>query len=82
MAHSATMAQLIILATLASLSSYAAADDALTEQVLVTATRVETNGNGLPMAWSAISKEALELTGHVHINEVMQLRTGRSHRSN
>jgi iron complex outermembrane receptor protein len=72
MAHSATTTPLIILATLASLATHANPDDAITEQVLVTATRLETTGIGLPLAWSAINEEALELTGHVHINEVMQ----------
>lgn len=72
MAHSTTIAPLVLLATLASPATYAAADEVLTEQVLVTATRLETSGESLPLAWSAIDEESLELTGHVHINEIMQ----------
>lgn len=72
MAHSATIARLIALAALTSLAANAGADDAITEQVLVTATRIETTGGGLPLAWSVINEEALQDIGHVHINEVMQ----------
>ncbi len=72
MAHSTTTARLILLATLVSPLTHAGTDEALSEQILVTATRIGTTGESLPLAWSAISEEALELTGHVHINEVMQ----------
>ncbi len=42
------------------------------ETVVVTATRLPENGSALPLAWSAIDNAALQLTGAVHINEVMQ----------
>ena len=48
------------------------AADTLTEQVLVTATRTPVEGQSLPLAWSVVDEEALELVGHVHINEIMQ----------
>ncbi len=48
------------------------AQDQLTEQVLVTATRMPENGNGLPAAWSVVDEDTLNLTGHTHINEIMQ----------
>ena len=44
----------------------------LTEQIIVTATRVQENALTLPLAWSSIDDEALALTGQVHVNEVMQ----------
>ncbi len=44
----------------------------LTEQLLVTATRTQTQGSSLPLAWSAVSEDTLKLIGHVHINELMQ----------
>lgn len=57
---------------LLALSTPGAAQDVLTEQILVTATRVQTSGDSLPLAWSVVDADALKLTGHVHINEVMQ----------
>jgi len=57
---------------LAALSGHATAQDILTEQVLVTATRVEASASGIPIAWSVVDEEALSLTGHIHINEIMQ----------
>lgn len=42
------------------------------EQVLVTATRVPEDGLKLPLTWSSINEDTLELVGHTHINEVMQ----------
>ena len=42
------------------------------EQVLVTASRLPQQARPLPMAWSQVAREDLALTGHVHINEVMQ----------
>lgn len=42
------------------------------EQVLVTATQVPEDGSKLPLAWSSLSEDTLELVGHTHINEVMQ----------
>lgn len=50
----------------------AISEEDLTEQVLVTATRINSEGNTLPLAWSVISEDALTLTGHTHINEIMQ----------
>ena len=42
------------------------------ETVIVSASRVPEDGAALPLAWSAVDAQALALTGHVHINEVMQ----------
>ena len=42
------------------------------ETVIVSATRMAEDGATLPLAWSAVDADALELTGHVHINEAMQ----------
>jgi len=57
---------------MAVLSNPALAQHDLTEQVLVTATRTDVDGNSLPLAWSAVDQEALDLTGHIHISEIMQ----------
>ena len=72
MSRSATTAPLFVLAVMASPATHAGADELLTEQVLVTATRLETSAESLPLAWSTIDEESLELTGQIHINEVMQ----------
>jgi iron complex outermembrane receptor protein len=72
MSRSTTTAPLFIATILGSMATLAIADDVLTEQILVTATRLETNAQNLPLAWSAINEEALELAGQVHINEIMQ----------
>ncbi len=42
------------------------------EQVLVTASRVEEEGQSLPLAWSAVGATDLAVTAAIHINEVMQ----------
>jgi iron complex outermembrane recepter protein len=42
------------------------------EQVLVTASRLPEDGLKLPLAWSSISQDDLELIGATHINELMQ----------
>ncbi len=57
---------------LAIFSQHGMAQDVLTEQVLVTATRVQASAESLPLAWSVVGEDALALTGHVHINEIMQ----------
>ncbi|WP_262500792.1 TonB-dependent receptor [Pseudohalioglobus sediminis] len=46
--------------------------DTTIEEMLITATRVEQQAAALPLSWSAINSDALELTGHVHITEAMQ----------
>jgi iron complex outermembrane recepter protein len=43
-----------------------------TENVLVTASRIQEEAFRLPMAWSTINNEVLSLVDPVHINEVMQ----------
>lgn len=48
------------------------ADDNELETVIVSATRLQEDGTRLPLAWSKVDREALELIGHVHINETMQ----------
>ena len=42
------------------------------EQILVTASRTAESGQDLALTWSAVDSEAINLTGHVHINELMQ----------
>jgi len=42
------------------------------EHVLVTASRLEEDALSLPLAWASVDGDALALTGHVHINEIMQ----------
>lgn len=42
------------------------------EEILVSATRMEQAGLYLPMSWSTVDEDALQLTGHVHITEAMQ----------
>jgi outer membrane receptor protein involved in Fe transport len=49
-----------------------AAQESQPEQLLVTATRVAEDAQALPIAWSVVSKDDIELTGAVHINELMQ----------
>ncbi len=44
----------------------------LEENILVTASRVEENAMKLPLAWSAVNSETLELVDPIHINEIMQ----------
>lgn len=58
--------------TLALSGSFSLAQDQQPEQVLVTASQVPEDGLKLPLAWSSISEDALELVGHTHINEIMQ----------
>jgi iron complex outermembrane receptor protein len=53
-------------------SSAVTAESQLTEQVLVTATRVDEAALPLPLAWSVVDAEDLEITNQVHINELMQ----------
>lgn len=57
---------------LVTLCPLALAQNPAPEQVLVTASRIPEDGAKLPLAWSSISEEELELVGHVHINEAMQ----------
>lgn len=47
-------------------------EETLEEHILVTATRIAENSYKLPLAWSRVDKEALDLIGAVHINEIMQ----------
>ena len=56
----------------AALSGAAQAAEPVAETVLVTATRVTEEAARLPLAWSVVDADALALTGHVHINEIMQ----------
>lgn len=48
------------------------ADELLTEEVLVTATRQAQAAATLPLAWSTVEQEAIDLTAHVHITELLQ----------
>ncbi len=47
-------------------------ENPLLEQVLVTATRQAQNALVLPLTYSGVDKEALEITAPVHPNEIMQ----------
>lgn len=42
------------------------------EEVFVSATRTALPAAGMPLAWSAVDSEAIDLTAAVHINEIMQ----------
>ncbi len=42
------------------------------EDVLVTASRVQEDALKLPLSWSTVNRETLELVDPVHINEIMQ----------
>lgn len=46
--------------------------DALEENILVTASRVEENAMKLPLAWSLVTSDTIEFIDPVHINEIMQ----------
>jgi iron complex outermembrane recepter protein len=61
----------VIIAVLGSFASLLQAED-VKEEILVTANRVEQAADTLPLAWSSIGDQAIELTGHVHVNELMQ----------
>ena len=75
-----TAALCLVLEIAAMLPGQAFAQDAaapaLTEQVLVTATRVPEDGSRLPLAWSSLNSEELALVGHTHISEAMQQVSG------
>ncbi|MEH6518424.1 MAG: TonB-dependent receptor [Halioglobus sp.] len=58
--------------SLALASSAVAAENQLTEQVLVTATRADEAALPLPLPWSVVDAEDLEITNQIHINELMQ----------
>lgn len=67
--------QPLLLATLSCLAISSAAhsnEEPVAEEILITASRVVQEARSLPLAWSKIDKDALALTGHVHINEAMQ----------
>ena len=63
-------------AALPLLLSLATAAEDLTETVLVTADRIASPALDLPLAWSVVEEQALDLTAHVHINETMQRVSG------
>ena len=63
---------LILVLGLTATSHLAQAQAGIQEQTLVTATRQEIDPASLPLAWSAIDENALQLTGQIHINEIMQ----------
>lgn len=62
------------------LNGYTLADDesanSRIEQVIVSASREPQDGLGLALPWSRIDTTALELTGAVHINQLMQRAPG------
>jgi len=59
-------------ASLLSFSTTGFAQEKFLEQTLVTATREETNASSIALSWSVVDTESLDLTGAVHINELMQ----------
>jgi outer membrane receptor protein involved in Fe transport len=62
-------------ATTVALVSFAlptVAQDNTIEQVLVSANRSPQDGARVPLAWSAVDASELQLTGQIHINELMQ----------
>lgn len=65
-----------IAACLLLVSNSGMADDKLQEQTLVTATRTQTNAMSLPLSWSVVGTDAIDLAGQVHINELMQQVSG------
>lgn len=70
-----TISKITIAATaLVSLSAAAQVQqpDSLLEYVLVSATQVPQNAHSLALNWATLDTEALAITGHVHINELMQ----------
>ena len=48
------------------------AQEVLQDEIVVTATRLPQEGALLPLAWSSVGREAIDLTHHVHITELMQ----------
>jgi iron complex outermembrane recepter protein len=62
----------LLVAALCALAPQAYSANLIQEQVLVTASRVPEDGLKLPLSWSSISGDDLELIGATHINEVMQ----------
>ncbi|NND67217.1 MAG: TonB-dependent receptor, partial [Halioglobus sp.] len=50
----------------------ASAEETLTEDVLVTASRTQEAAAALSLAWSAVDGDALSTVAPVHINEIMQ----------
>lgn len=53
-------------------ASFTRAEQPPEEQVLVTASRIPEPAATLPLAWSTVEQQAIDLTGQVHINELMQ----------
>jgi iron complex outermembrane recepter protein len=70
--RSSAIQGLILSSTVLGQATPLGAQDLVQEHTLVTATRTETEAQNLPLAWSVIDSDALELTGEVHINEIMQ----------
>ena len=63
-----TLAPFLALAIVCPLS----AQETPPEHLLVTATRTAEDAQAMPLAWSSIGQDAINLTGAVHINELMQ----------
>jgi len=61
-----------VAATLLLITPLLAAGDPVTEDVLVTASRVEENALRMPLSWSRIDQKTIDLVDAVHINEIMQ----------
>lgn len=62
----------LTLAGLLSLVSITTLAEEVHEEVLVTASRISESATSLPLAWSAVDEQGIDMTGHVHINELMQ----------
>lgn len=69
------MQRTVFLAALAATAGGYAAGiqaDELREEVLVTASRIEEPAQALPLSWSTVDQQAIDLVGETHINELMQ----------
>lgn len=58
--------------TIAVATTAATAAEQRLEQILVSAKRVSEDASRLPLAWSAVDEDALNLAGSTHPNEIMQ----------
>ena len=52
--------------------SHLVLSDPVEENILVTASRVQEDALRLPLAWSTVDSETIDLVDPVHISEIMQ----------
>ena len=53
-------------------ASFAVHGNPVPEDVLVTASRLEENALKMPLSWSRVDRETIDLVDAIHINEIMQ----------